>query len=134
MMIDAGFTKVTNGEAQFVMNNISRFDRALSEECFEKWAKEMSRHIPKKLIQYSIYFDTTTMKLNTDADFIRRQNAEYQWKQQLRGMHQAEERIPDSLRVLCSEMNALGESFVRKVIKKYSVYDPETNSDLIEFD
>jgi hypothetical protein len=42
------------------------------------------------------------------------------------------DRVPDSLRVLVSEMSTLGESMLRKILRRYSIGDQ--NSEVIEFD
>lgn len=134
MLLDAGYSQITDAEALFVMNNLARFERTISPQGFEKWATEMARLTPKKLIYYSAYLDTSKMEIRTDRDFAMRQQKEYDWRQQIRGHTLGHDRVPDSLRVLTSEMHALGETFVRKVMKKYSVWDPQTDSEMIEFD
>ena len=72
MLVDTGFKQITDAEASFVMNNLARFERTISPQGFEKWAAEMARLTPKRLIYYSAYLDTAKMEIRTDRDFVMR--------------------------------------------------------------
>jgi hypothetical protein len=52
----------------------------------------------------------------------------------LKGGEYVEDRVPDSLAVLVSEMHHLGESMIRKVIKRFSISDPDNDGEMIEFE
>lgn len=73
------------------------------------------------------------MKMLSEHEVFAKRNAQNNFLKQFSGVASTVDRIPDSLSVLVSEMSSLGESMMRKIIKRYSIGTDGSN-DMIEFD
>lgn len=135
MMIDCGFTECTDAEVQFVLNKMTNFRSTISVHQFKDWCTKMIRYSQKELIYYSEYLDVSTMKMRTEREVALKRLAQGNFLQRFESEQKSTyERVPDSIKVLCSEMFDLGESMIRKCIRRYAVNDPQTKTDLIEFE
>eukprot|EP00347_Sterkiella_histriomuscorum_P022899 403336739 len=135
MLIDCGFVEVTDAERDFVFNVISFFQKQITKTIFKDWINSMIGRPQKKLIFYSQYLDTKTMRITKTEDVIQKQESELNFHKALRGIEESaiEKKQPLVVKFIANEISLLGEEFFQHTVEKNAVLD-ENDRALIEFD
>jgi len=66
------FGEVTDVEVGFVFNVIANFGSHINLKVFLDWVKSMMQRGKKRLIYYSQFLDTKTMRINSSEDLEKR--------------------------------------------------------------
>ncbi|CDW73821.1 UNKNOWN [Stylonychia lemnae] len=145
IMVDAGFTEVTDREAQFAYNVISRFTYKIDRAQFMAWIDVIFINFqndyqsmigkPKlQLIYYSQYIDPATMRITSAEELKLRSEKESKFYKAIKGLDfkAIEDRVPMAIQFIANEINLLGDQFFLHTLEKNAAAD-ETGRILIEF-